>query len=1122
MRFPPLPSAVQDTLASASAVRAPSVNAVVAALALKASTSVFTDLAAGIVPASGGGTDAYLRADGTWAIPPGGGGGGGGTITSVFGRSTAAITAQSGDYTFAQIGSKPTTLAGYGIVDATPLVHVGAGGGAHADVVESGASGFMTGTQAAKLAGIAANATANSSDAVLLARANHTGTQTASTISDFSEAVDDRVAGLLVAGANVTLSYNDGANSLTISSATVGGSTLADGDYGDVTASSGGTIISIDNGVVTLAKMANLSTDTILGRDTAGTGIPEALTVTGGLEFTGAGGIQTAAFTGDVTKSAGGTSLSIASGSVTYAKFQNIATDSLVGRDTAGTGAPEAITLNSTLEFSGTSSIQRAALTGDVTAGAGSNSTTIAAGSVTLAKMANLAQDQVIGRVTASTGVPETFTVTAAARTVLDDTTVAAMVNTLGGGTSTGTGVLVRATSPTLVTPDIGAATGTSLSLGGGTALTTTNRTGTGNLVLATDPTLTRPVLSGIWSRDGAEVTTANAMGANAVDVTKVLNTKSISADTTFTFSGTPATANTWFNVVVTNTDTAAHALTLPSCFNMTTGTTAAHVITIQPSGKAHLTFRYDGSAYNFYGDTGYIDKFNATSAPGVGDDIADGYGPGSLWLNTTSNLAYVCESNSAGAAVWNVLGGGISDADYGDVTVASGVWTIDAGVVTLAKMANIATDSLIGRDTTGTGVPEVIAVGGGIEFSGSTSLRTSAFTGDVTKSAGGTALTIANSAVTLAKMADLSASRFIGRVTASTGVPEAMTGTQATTLLDTFTTSLKGLVPASGGGTTNFLRADGTFAAPAGGGTVTNTGGNLTANALVLGAGTTDTKVVAGVVSDGTSKITLGVAGASVGGLLLANATSGTVELRPVTGALGTSVISVPAATDTMVTLAATQTLTNKTLTSPTLTTPVLGTPSSGTLTSCTGLPVSTGISGLGTGVATFLATPSSSNLRAAITDETGTGAAVFGTRPTITGALNKSNSLPTTNDTYDGTAIVGLSTGYTSTIWDPVYVGSAGTMLLADADGAGTYPCRGLVAAGVASGPADLLVLGTARHDAWTWTPGGDIYVSNTGALTQTAPATAGDKAQPIGWAPTADSIFVNVGQGIYFTRA
>jgi hypothetical protein len=60
---------------------------------------------------------------------------------------------------------------------------------------------------------------------------------------------------------------------------------------------------------------------------------------------------------------------------------------------------------------------------------------------------------------------------------------------------------------------------------------------------------------------------------------------------------------------------------------------------------------------------------------------------------------------------------------------------------------------------------------------------------------------------------------------------------------------------------------------------------------------------------------------------------------------------------TGTLATIAGTETFTNKTLTSPTLTTPVLGTPSSGTLTSCTGLPVSTGISGLGTGVATALA---------------------------------------------------------------------------------------------------------------------------------------------------------------------
>ena len=70
---------------------------------------------------------------------------------------------------------------------------------------------------------------------------------------------------------------------------------------------------------------------------------------------------------------------------------------------------------------------------------------------------------------------------------------------------------------------------------------------------------------------------------------------------------------------------------------------------------------------------------------------------------------------------------------------------------------------------------------------------------------------------------------------------------------------------------------------------------------------------------------------------------------------------------------------------TNATLVAPALGTPASGVLTNCTGLPVATGVSGLGTGVATFLATPSSANLRTALTDETGTGSAVFATTPTL-----------------------------------------------------------------------------------------------------------------------------------------
>jgi hypothetical protein len=69
-----------------------------------------------------------------------------------------------------------------------------------------------------------------------------------------------------------------------------------------------------------------------------------------------------------------------------------------------------------------------------------------------------------------------------------------------------------------------------------------------------------------------------------------------------------------------------------------------------------------------------------------------------------------------------------------------------------------------------------------------------------------------------------------------------------------------------------------------------------------------------------------------------------------------------------------------------PTLVTPVLGTPTSGTLTNCTGLPISTGVSGLGSGVSAFLATPTSANLAGAISDETGSGSLVFADSPTLT----------------------------------------------------------------------------------------------------------------------------------------
>lgn len=97
----------------------------------------------------------------------------------------------------------------------------------------------------------------------------------------------------------------------------------------------------------------------------------------------------------------------------------------------------------------------------------------------------------------------------------------------------------------------------------------------------------------------------------------------------------------------------------------------------------------------------------------------------------------------------------------------------LGAGSVPIAALADIPTDRLLGRDAAGSGAVEEIAVGGGIEFSGAAVIQTSAFTGDVTKAAGGTATTIAADAVTFAKMQNIATKKLIGRYSALTGDPE-------------------------------------------------------------------------------------------------------------------------------------------------------------------------------------------------------------------------------------------------------------------------------------------------------------------------------------------------------------
>lgn len=131
-------------------------------------------------------------------------------------------------------------------------------------------------------------------------------------------------------------------------------------------------------------------------------------------------------------------------------------------------------------------------------------------------------------------------------------------------------------------------------------------------------------------------------------------------------------------------------------------------------------------------------------------------------------------------------------------------------------------------------------------------------FTGDVTNS--NAAMTIAASAVTLAKMANLPAHTRIGNNTGSSAVPLALTSTQETADLNLFTTTLQGLVPGSGGGTTNFLRADGTWSTPSGSGSVSSVAQTVPTFLTISGSPITTSGTLAiGLASQSANNVFIG-----------------------------------------------------------------------------------------------------------------------------------------------------------------------------------------------------------------------------------------------------------------------
>jgi hypothetical protein len=407
-----------------------------------------------------------------------------------------------------------------------------------------------------------------------------------------------------------------------------------------------------------------------------------------------------------------------------------------------------------------------------------------------------------------------------------------------------------------------------------GTAIAGVAVTGSGSYVKATSPTLVTPALG-----TPASGTLTNCTGLPAAGVTGLGTLATQSG----TFSGTSSGANTGDQTISNSSDATSHTVTLSASGGTvqfveganitltTTGSSSAGVVTIAASGSA------GGNAFSTVAVSGQSDVVADSSSDTL--TLAAG---SNITITTNASTDTVTIAATGGSGNVNNTGTPTSGqaAEWTSATVIQGVAVTGSGSYVKATSPTLVTPALgtpsSGTLTSCTGLPLSTGISG--------ILPTANGGTGVDNSTGGTANT------------------FWARPSGSTGAAtyRAIVEADIPTLNQNTTGSAATLTTSRniGGSAFNGSADVTSFPSPGPIGGTTPEAGTFTT--LVAGSATS---------------LLLGTAGSAVGSVGFRNATSGTITLAPPTGALGTVTLTLPAVTDTVAAIAATQTLTNKTL---------------------------------------------------------------------------------------------------------------------------------------------------------------------------------------------------------------